>query len=84
MSTVLLATEKPFAAAAVTQIGDLLTGSGFALEKLESYTAKGDLLAKLAEVKPYAIIVRSDKIDEEVLKVGKENGLQYDFCFLQF
>jgi len=73
--TVLLVTEKPFAAAAVTQIDDLLKSAGFSLEKLESYTEKSDLLAKIGDVKPFALIVRSDKIDEEVLKIGKANGL---------
>jgi D-3-phosphoglycerate dehydrogenase len=66
---VLLATEKPFAAAAVTGIEAAFSAAGYELVKLEKYAAKADLLAAIAEVD--AAIVRSDGIDAEVLEAAK-------------
>eukprot|EP00398_MALV-I-01_sp_L67-1_P000106 gene106-749_t len=75
-NSVLRVTEKPFAAAAVDQIDELLKGGGFVLDKLEKYTEKRQLLEKIGQCKPYALIVRTDKIDMEVLQAGKETGLE--------
>lgn len=67
---ILLATEKPFAPTAVEQIRGIVEDNGFELKLLESYTEKSQLLEAVADVA--AIIVRSDKVDAEVLRAGKE------------
>ncbi len=65
MKTVLVATEKPFAKSAVEGIREIITSSGYSLKLLESYTEKAQLLEAVDGV--HALIVRSDKIDREVL-----------------
>lgn len=71
MNKILVATEKPFAAAAVQQIKAVVdTADNFELILLEKYTSKAELLAAVADVQ--AIIIRSDKIDAEVLAAAKE------------
>lgn len=67
---VLVATEKPFAAAAVEGIREVLTGAGYELVLLEKYTEKKQLLEAVADVD--ALIVRSDKVDAEVLDAAKQ------------
>lgn len=67
---VLIATEKPFAAAAVNQIRTIIEGAGFELVLLEKYTEKAQLLEAVANVE--AAILRSDIFDEEVLNAGKK------------
>lgn len=69
MAKVLIATEKPFAATAVSGIKDVIEGAGFELVLLEKYTEKAQLLAAVADVD--AIIIRSDKVDAEVLDAAK-------------
>ena len=69
MAKVLVATEKPFAAPAVAGIKEIIEGAGFELALLEKYTEKAQLLAAVADVD--AIIIRSDKIDAEVLDAAK-------------
>lgn len=69
MAKVLIATEKPFAATAVAGIKEVIDGAGFELALLEKYTEKAQLLAAVADVD--AIIIRSDKIDAEVLAAAK-------------
>ena len=66
---VLIATEKPFAAAAVNGIREIVEKGGHELVLLESYTEKQQLLDAVAEVD--AVIIRSDKVDKEVLDTGK-------------
>lgn len=66
---VLVATEKPFAAAAVNGIKAEVEGAGHQLVLLEKYTEKQQLLDAVADVE--AMIVRSDKITAEVLDVAK-------------
>lgn len=66
---VLVATEKPFAAVAVNSIRQVVEEAGFTFELLEKYTAKSDLLAAVADAD--ALIVRSDKVDAEVIAAGK-------------
>lgn len=70
MTKVLLATGKPFAAAAVSGIKAILDGAGFETILLEKYTSKEELLKAVADVQ--AIIVRSDIIDAEVFNAAKE------------
>ncbi len=69
MTKVLIATEKPFAATAVEGIKEVIDGAGFELALLEKYTEKSQLLEAVADVD--AIIIRSDKVDAEVLDAAK-------------
>ena len=70
MAKVLIATEKPFAAPAVAGIKEIIEGAGFECALLEKYTEKAQLLAAVADVD--AIIIRSDKIDAEVMDAAKQ------------
>jgi len=69
MTKVLVATEKPFAKAAVDGIRKIVEEAGFTLELLEKYTSTNDLLKAVELVD--AIIVRSDKITKEVVAASK-------------
>ncbi len=66
---VLVATEKPFAAAAVEGIRKEVESAGHELALLEKYTEKAQLLAAVADAD--ALIIRSDKVDAEVLDAAK-------------
>lgn len=66
---VLVATEKPFAAAAVNGIKAEVESAGHQLVLLEKYTEKQQLLDAVADVE--AMIVRSDKVTAEVLDAAK-------------
>lgn len=70
MAKVLIATEKPFAPAAVAGIKAEIEGAGNQLALLEKYTEKAQLLAAVADAD--AIIIRSDKVDAEVLDAAKQ------------
>ncbi len=70
MTKVLVATEKPFAKAAVEQIKALVEEAGFEFALLEKYTDKQQLLDAVKDAA--ALIVRSDKITREVLDAAKE------------
>ena len=65
MAKVLVATEKPFAPKAIQEIKAVLDNAGYELILLEKYTEKSELLNAVADVD--AIIIRSDKIDKEVI-----------------
>lgn len=67
---VLVATEKPFAAAAVEGIKAEVEGAGNELVLLEKYTEKAQLLDAVKDVD--ALIIRSDKVDAEVLDAAKQ------------
>ena len=69
MKKVLIATEKPFAPVAVQGIQDIFKPVGYDVVLLEKYTEKEELLAAVADVD--AIIIRSDKVDAEVIEAGK-------------
>lgn len=69
MPKVLIATEKPFAAAAAAKIKAELEAAKYDYTFLESYTDPADLHAAVADVD--ALIIRSDKIDEAVLNAAK-------------
>ena len=79
---VLLATQKPFAAKAVEGIVKILTEGGHEVVKLEKYPEQADLVKAVADVE--AIIIRSDKVTEEVmaaapkLKIVVRAGAGYD------
>lgn len=66
---VLVATEKPFAAAAVAGIRNIVESAGHTLALLEKYTSKEELLAAVADAD--ALIVRSDKVTAEVVEAAK-------------
>ena len=67
---VLVATEKPFAAAAVEGIKAEIEGAGNELVLLEKYTEKQQLLDAVKDAD--AMIIRSDKVDAEVLDAAKQ------------
>ena len=67
---VLIATEKPFAPVAVEGIKKEIENAGFQLAILEKYTEKQQLLDAVADAN--AIIIRSDKIDAQVLDAAKQ------------
>ena len=69
MTKVLIATEKPFAPAAVAQIRPIIENAGFELALLEKYSDKSELLAAVADAD--AIIIRSDKVTDEVIAAAK-------------
>ena len=79
---VLLATQKPFAAAAVKGIEDILTAAGHEVVKLEKYAEQADFVAAVKDVN--AIIIRSDIVTREVieaapaLKIVVRAGAGYD------
>ena len=67
---VLIATEKPFAPAAVQGITNELKGAGHEVVLLEKYASTADLLEAVKDAD--AMIVRSDKVTPEVLDAAKQ------------
>lgn len=84
---ILVATEKPFAAVAVEGIRKVAEEAGAELALLEKYTDKADLLKAVADAD--ALIIRSDKVDNDVLDAAKQlkivvrAGAGYDNVDLQ-
>ena len=66
---VLVATQKPFAKAAVDGIRKIVEENGHTLALLEKYTENAELLAAVADAD--ALIVRSDKVTAEVVEAAK-------------
>ena len=66
---VLIATEKPFAAAAVEGIRKEVEGAGHELALLEKYTETAQLLDAVKDAD--ALIIRSDKATTEVFEAAK-------------
>lgn len=66
---ILVATEKPFAAAAVEGIKKEVEAAGNELALLEKYAEKAQLLDAVKDAD--AMIIRSDKVDAEVLDAAK-------------
>ena len=66
---VLLATQKPFAAAAVKGIREIVEEAGHELVVFEKYAEQSDLVNAVADVD--AMIVRSDKVTAEVVEAAK-------------
>jgi len=87
MTKVLVATEKPFAPAAVAEIKQIVEGAGYELILLEKYTDNADLIKAVEDVD--AMIIRSDKATREVIEAGKNlkvivrAGAGYDNIDLQ-
>ncbi len=79
---VLIVTVKPFAPKAVEEIKKIADSKGYNIELLESYSGKDQIIEKLPGFD--AIIIRSDKIDEEIinssndLKIIVRAGAGYD------
>lgn len=69
---VLVATQKPFAAAAVSGIKEIIEGAGYEFALLEKYADEADLVSAVADAD--ALIVRSDKVTPAV--VGAAAGLK--------
>lgn len=69
MTKIVVATEKPFAAAAVEGIKKISSDAGFEVQLLENYTDSKDLV-KAVETAD-ALIIRSDKATREVIEAGK-------------
>ncbi len=67
---VLIATQKPFAAAAVKGISEILEGAGHEVVLLEKYQEQSYLVSAAADAE--ALIVRSDKVTAEVLETAKK------------
>jgi D-3-phosphoglycerate dehydrogenase / 2-oxoglutarate reductase len=87
MTKVLVATDKPFAAAAVKGIRKVVEDAGFELALLENYTSQDDFIKAVADVD--AVIIRSDKADSAVIEAGTKlkiivrAGAGYDNIDLQ-
>jgi len=67
---VLIATEKPFSKVAVDGIREVTDKAGYELALLEKYTEKAQLLDAVKDAD--ALIVRSDKVDAEVVAAAKQ------------
>jgi D-3-phosphoglycerate dehydrogenase len=82
MPKVLVATAKPFAPLAVSEIKKVLDDAGYELELLEKYDGQDKLIQAVKNAD--ALIVRSDKVDAEVvgameqMKVIVRAGAGYD------
>ena len=66
---ILLATQKPFAAAAVAGIRNIVEEAGYELAILEKYESAEELKAAAADADD--MIVRSDKVTKEVIEAAK-------------
>ena len=69
MKKILVATDKPFAAVAVTGIRKIVEESGNELRLLEKYTDPADFIKAAEEAD--AIIVRSDLVTPQVIAAGR-------------
>lgn len=67
---ILVATQKPFSAAAVAGIKVIVTAAGHEFAALEKYADASELIAAVADVD--ALIIRSDKVTAEVLDAAKQ------------
>lgn len=67
---ILVATEKPFAKAAVDGIASLVKEAGHTLALLEKYTTLEQLYEAVSDAD--ALIVRSDKVTKEVIDAAKK------------
>jgi D-3-phosphoglycerate dehydrogenase len=69
MTKILIATEKPFAKAAIEGIKKIISDAGFETILLENYTQADDLIKAVVDAD--ALIIRSDKATKEVIEAGK-------------
>lgn len=70
MKKILVATEKPFAKAAIDQIRPIVEEAGYELALLEKYTETAQLLDAVKDAT--ALIVRSDKVTRQVIEAAPE------------
>ncbi len=70
MKRILIATEKPFAPAAIKKMNKVFKKADFKVDLLEKYSSKRDLLDAVS--KADAAIIRSDKFETEVLNAAKK------------
>ncbi|MFH2144030.1 MAG: 3-phosphoglycerate dehydrogenase [Bacteroidota bacterium] len=70
MAKILVATEKPFAKAAIDKIKDIAAKSNQELIFLENYASQADLIKAVENVD--AMIIRSDIASREVIEAGKQ------------
>ena len=82
MAKVLIATVKPFSPAAIAEVKKVTEEAGYILDLLEKYKDHSDLKTAVRDAD--ALIVRSDKVDKEViesaenLKIIVRAGAGYD------
>ncbi len=82
MKKILVATQKPFAPAAVAEIKKVVDAAGYEFVLFEKYADQSDLIKAVADVD--AMIIRSDKANADViaaasnLKVIVRAGAGYD------
>jgi len=69
MAKVLIATVKPFSAAAVEEVKTVFKEAGYEVDVLSKYPEQSDLVKAVADAD--ALIVRSDKVDREVIEAGQ-------------
>jgi D-3-phosphoglycerate dehydrogenase len=69
MTKVLIATDKPFAPAAVQGIREVIEGAGYKMALLEKYSNHQDFIDAAADAD--AVIIRSDKADADVIANAK-------------
>ncbi len=69
MAKVLIATVKPFSAEAVEEVQGVFKDAGYEVEVLSKYPEQSDLVSAVADAD--ALIIRSDKVDREVIEAGK-------------
>jgi len=70
MSKVLIATVKPFSAEAVEEVKGIFKAAAYEVEVLSKYPDQSDLLTAVRDAD--ALIIRSDKVDREVIEAGKK------------
>jgi D-3-phosphoglycerate dehydrogenase len=69
MARALIATVKPFSDQAVAEVTGVFKEAGYEVEVLSKYPEQADLVRAVADAD--ALIIRSDKVDREVIEAGK-------------
>jgi len=69
MKKILVATQKPFAPAAVDSIKQIAESAGYEFELFEKYAEQADFVKAVATAN--ALIIRSDKVTKEVIDAAK-------------
>jgi len=67
---ILVATEKPFSPVAIYQISEITEAAGYKIALLEKYTEYTQLIEAVSDAD--GLIVRSDKVTNEVLDAAKQ------------
>ena len=66
----MIASVIPFSSQAVEEVDGLFQDAGYEVEVLSKYPEQNDLIAAVADVD--ALIIRSDKVDSEVIEAAKK------------